>query len=154
MTTKPESISINEAAKLLSCDPATVCRLVGFIPRTGKEPIHIQKLAEAVNCTSDILYAAVAGTDRLLTKPQAAAMLDLKSHCLNIVHLSRPTIVPVAALGQGKGNGFRYSQRAADNHLANPPVKAPSEPEPEYAAKVRLYFKSKQRKDAAKRKAA
>jgi hypothetical protein len=153
MSKNPESLSIPEAAKLLSCDPATVCRLVGFVPRTGKEPVPFQKLAEAINCTPRILYDAYAGIDRLLTKPQAAAMLGLKAHCLNVIHSSRPTIIPVAALGQGKGNGLRYSQRAADAHMANPPVKPlpPKEPEPDYAYKVRRYFRNKQ---SVKRRAA
>ncbi len=113
----PKTISILEAAKALNCESGHVSRGLGMNVVTGNEHVAFDALAEAFKVPQEILAGFINGTDKAITRQQTAAMLGVKSHCLNIVNRCRATIVPVAHLGPGRGSRVRYSRKAVEAHL-------------------------------------
>ena len=122
MTKLPKTISIVEAAKALNCATGTITQKLGIVPITGKEQIRLDKLAETFNCPPQFLADVLLSNDRAVTRQQAAEMLGVKPHSLNIVNKRRATILPLVWLGHGPGAGTRYSRKAIEAHLSLVPA--------------------------------
>jgi hypothetical protein len=115
----PKTISILDAAKAFNCPTGAIWRKLQIFVATGQEQVAFSKLVESFQCPPEFLADCLVGNDRALTREQAAALLGVKTHSLNIVSKCRADILPIAKLGFGRGAGTRYSRKTIEAHLAN-----------------------------------
>lgn len=115
----------------LNCHVGVIARRMGLKVKTGTEKLTVSKLLAACKCPAPFFADVLAGTDRALNKQQAATMLGIKTHALNVTSACRGAVVPVVRFGTSRGYGHRYSRRVIEAQLAfemlNPlPVKKPN----------------------------
>ncbi len=126
MTKLPKNISLIDAARLLNTPVGVIARDMGVAPTrttcgfnfTGNEMLITTELLDRYKCPPHLFADFISGADRALTKAQAANMLGIRPHSLNVYHVVRATVVPVLSYGDGCYRGFRYSRKAVESHLA------------------------------------
>lgn len=133
MKTLPENISLLDAASLLTLPVGIIARDLRVPCETGNEPVSTSRLMRQYKIPLPIFQKLHAGTDKLISRAEAAAMLGVRPHCLNFIRVSRPMIVPAVVVSKAPWGGPRYLLSAVKAQLQLDQMTPP----PHYTQKAR-----------------
>lgn len=125
MTKIPETISLLEAARIVTLPIGIVVRDLKAVCATGIEPVSTTRLMRHYKIPRALFEKLIDGSDKLISRAEAAALLGVKKYCLQRSNANRPAVFPVATVGKSPWGGPRYSQWAVQAQIAMDKIAPP-----------------------------